>query len=341
MQAYFKKGASIMFDIKKDVTKSPGGKARAEKLTPIERSEIAKKAALTRWGNIDLKATHTGDLKIGDITLLCHVLENGVRVISGNAMQKALGFPRNASGTALRSFIDSKLLRHLSKETQYKLNNPVKFSRIGSGGSVPETNGYDASVLIDICDAIIDASKSGTLTDTQKTQAILAEIIIRSVAKVGLVALIDEATGYQEIRDKKALQAILDTYLAKELATWAKRFPDEFYQQMFRLKGWDFNPEKVARPGVVGKYTVDLVYERLAPGLLVELEQLNPKNERGNRKNKHHQWLSSDVGHPALSQHIHAIVGFMRVADSWEQLLKMVDRAYPKKGTQIDLLLDD
>ena len=28
-----------------------GGKARAAKLTPKRRSEIAKKAALTRWGN--------------------------------------------------------------------------------------------------------------------------------------------------------------------------------------------------------------------------------------------------------------------------------------------------
>lgn len=322
----------------KNTSKSLGGIARANALTAEEHHNIAKQEAIARWG---LKATHTGELSIGNIILLCHVLENGERVISGNAIQKSLGFPKNASGNAIIKFIDSRLTPYLAEETLQKIQNPIKFMRIGSGGSVPETNGYDASVLIDICDAIISAKKDNKLTPSQETQADYAEMIIRSVAKVGLVALIDEATGYQEIRDKKALQAILDKYLAKELAVWAKRFPDEFYKEIFRLKGWDFRPESVLRPSVVGRYTIDLVYERLAPGLLKELEQLNPKNDKGNRKNKHHQWLSSDVGHPALSQHIHAIIGFMRACDNWQQLLTLVDRAYPKKGSQIQMLFDN
>lgn len=325
----------------KNSTKSPGGIARAEKLSPQKRTEIAKQAAKARWANKELNATHTGELRIGNIILLCHVLENGERVISGNAMQKALGFSKNSSGMALKNFIDGKLIPFLEEESLEKINKPLKFSRIGRGGSVPETNGYDASVFIDICDAIIEASKRGILSKSQETQAVFAEMLIRSVAKVGLVALIDEATGYQEIRDKHALQAILDKYLAKELAAWAKRFPDDFYKEMFRLKGWSFKPNSVARPGVVGRYTVDLVYERLAPGLLEELEQLNPKNDKGRRKVRHHQWLSSDVGHPALSQHVHSIIGFMKIAENWEQLLSMVDKVYPKRGSQISLLLDD
>ncbi|UYZ69131.1 P63C domain-containing protein [Moraxella bovis] len=322
-----------------DKSKANGGIARAKSLTPAQRSEIAKLGAMARWGK--LKATHTGELSIGDITLLCHVLESGERVISGNAIQKSLGFAKNASGTTLKKFIDSRLLPYLTDETKDRLNNPMVFSRVGGVGAIPETHGYDASVLIDICNAIILAERNGGLTPGQKRQAEFADIIIRSVAKVGLVALIDEATGYQEIRDKKALQAILDKYLAKELAAWAKRFPDEFYKEIFRLKGWDFNPEKVARPGVVGRYTIDLVYERLAPGLLKELEQLNPKSDKGYRKHKHHQWLSSDVGHPALSQHIHSIIGFMRISDNWEQLIGFVDKAYPKKGAQIELMFED
>lgn len=289
----------------------------------------------------EIKATHTGELKIGNMTLLCHVLQDGKRVISGNAMQKSLGFAKNASGTTLKKFIDSRLLKYLSNETKFSLDNPIKFSRVGGGGSVPETYGYDATVLIDICDAIILADRANELTPGQKRQAEYADIIMRSVAKVGLVALIDEVTGYQEIRDRNALQAILDTYLAKELAVWAKRFPDEFYQQIFRLKNWEYNPGSFSRPSVVGRYTADLVYERLAPGLLQELQELNPKNEKGYRKNKHHQWLSSDIGHPALSQHIHAVIGFMRASDNWEQFLILIDKAYPKKGSQIKLLLPE
>ena len=86
------------------------------------------------------------------------------------------------------------------------------------------------------------------------------------------------------------------------------------------------------RPSVVGKYTNDLVYERLAPELLTELEELNPKTDKGNRKAKHHQWLTEDVGHPALAQHLHAVIGFMRAWARWDQFYRLLQRAFPKKG---------
>ena len=66
------------------------------------------------------------------------------------------------------------------------------------------------------------------------------EILAPALARVGIIALIDEATGYQEIRDRQALQQILDKYLLKEYAAWAKRFPDEFYKQIFKLRGWEW-----------------------------------------------------------------------------------------------------
>jgi hypothetical protein len=91
----------------------------------------------------------------------------------------------------------------------------------------------------------------------------------------------------------------------------------------------------VNRPSVVGRYTNDLVYERLAPDILQELEARNPKDEHGSRKHRHHQWLTEDVGHPALAQHLYALIGFMRVSDSWEAFHRMVDRAFPKKNTQM------
>jgi hypothetical protein len=95
-----------------------------------------------------------------------------------------------------------------------------------------------------------------------------ADMLMRGLAHVGIIALVDEATGYQEVRDRRALEAILDRFLRKELAAWARRFPDEFYQQIFRLKEWAWKGMAVNRPSVVGKYTNDLVYERLAPNIL-------------------------------------------------------------------------
>jgi hypothetical protein len=161
------------------------------------------------------------------------------------------------------------------------------------------------------------------------------------LAIVGITALVDEATGYQEVRDRRALEAILDKFLRKELAAWAKRFPDEFYQQIFRLKKWEWKGMSVNRPGVVGKYTNDLVYERIAPGILDELKRLNPKDERGRRKSAHHQWLTEDIGHPALAQHVYALIGFMRVSEEWDVFYRMVQRAFPKKNTTLLLPIPD
>src|SRR5206468_6981574 len=99
---------------------------------------------------------------------------------------------------------------------------------------------------------------------------------------------------YQEFRDRHALQALLDRYLRKELAAWAQRFPDEFYQNIFRLRNWEWKGMSVNRPWIVGKLTKDIVYARLAPGIIKELEQRNPMDEKGHRKARHHQWLTED-----------------------------------------------
>jgi hypothetical protein len=166
-------------------------------------------------------------------------------------------------------------------------------------------------------------------------------VVIRGLARVGIVALVDEATGYQEVRDRLALQAILDRFLRKEIAAWSKRFPDEFYQQIFRLRSWEWKGMRVNRPQVVAKYTNDFVWERLAPGLLDELRKRNPRDERGNRRSAHHQWLTEEVGDPKLAQHLYAVVGLMRAAATWEQFRSMLDRAFPKQGQTLQLALTD
>ena len=329
----------------KNESKAIGAKARAEKLTPEERSEIASKAALARWDTP--RATHRGELHIGDIAIPCAVLEDGRRVISEHGISSILGSSGGKSyqlrakqqedGTGpLPIFIASKPLKPFI-DGAFETMDLIPIDYFDGKFKI---KGYSASILPKVCEVWLRAKDAGVLQSQQLNKALKAEMLMRALAHVGISALVDEATGYQEVRDKLALQAILDKYLAKELAAWAKRFPDEFYKEMFRLKKWEFNPSSIARPGVVGHYTVDLVYERLAPGLVEELEKLNPKKDTGLRKSKHHQWLSVEVGHPALAQHLHAVIGFMRVSSSWEQLILFMDRAFPKKGKTIPLLFD-
>jgi hypothetical protein len=195
-------------------------------------------------------------------------------------------------------------------------------------------------VLADVCDILLAArKKKGALSPPQEKYADAAEILVRGFARVGIIALVDEATGYQEVRDRYALQEILDKYLRKEFAAWAKRFPDEFYQEIFRLRGWAWKGMRVNRPQCVASYTKDLVYARLAPGILTELEKKNPVAETGRRLALHHQWLTEDIGHPALAQHLHALLGLMRASDNWSQMARLVNRAFPKRGDSLQFEL--
>ena len=197
--------------------------------------------------------------------------------------------------------------------------------------------GYSADLLPNVCDVFLDAEKKGALLAGQKHIAERAHILIRGLAHVGIVALIDEATGYQDVRDRQALQAILDAFLRKELAAWASRFPNEFYQEIFRLRGWEWRSISTKRPRMVGKLTKDIVYTRLAPGILHELEDRNPRNDNWHRKARHHQWLTEDVGHPALAQHLHAVIAFKRVSPSWNHFYSMLNQAFPKRGDTLAL----
>jgi len=296
---------------------------------------------------LDNEATHKGMLRIGSVEIPCAVLKDGRRVLSENGIANALG-GRSGSAKRLKTeaanqgahlpvFLASRsLFPYINNNL---LDGPLKPIKYISGDS--DVNGYAAEALPEICNIWLQARQDKILSPQQADRAQAAEIIMRGLAELGIIALVDEATGYQATRDRDALQAILDRYLQKEFAAWAKRFPDSFYREIFRLRGWSWNAMSVARPGVVGTYTNDIVYERLAPGILDELRSLNPSHEDGGRARKHHQYLTGDIGHPALAQHLHAVIGLMRASATWEQFKMMLDRAFPKKGTQLHLLLDE
>jgi len=322
---------------------SMGGKARAEKLSPEKRKDIAQAAAEARWGME--QATHSGVLKIGNMEFPCSVLSNGTRILTQSDFMEGMGMyysgwvaknkPENQAADVPHFLSFKSLQPFISKHLGDLQSIVVKYKT--ERGAV--AHGIKAEIIPKLCEVWLDADEEKKLGERQKQIAARAKIMIRALAHVGIVALVDEATGYQDVRNKEALRAILDAFLRQELAAWAKRFPDDFYKEMFRLRGWQWNKLSGKRPILVGKLTNDLVYERLAPSLLEELEQRNPKDEKGRRKTTHHQWLTEDVGHPALAQHLHAVVGLMRASTTWQQFHDMLDRAFPKRGTVLQLEL--
>lgn len=323
--------------------KAKGGIARAEKLSPQKRKDIARKAAIERWKpdkKILPKAEYRGFLKIADMKIPCFVLDDGRRVISGRGMTAAIGMKGRGQGIA-RIAGHRMLEINENNNLSVAIQTPIKFTGRSPKIDAP-SDGFEATVLQELCEVILKARDKGLLKTEQEIRyGQFAEILIRSFARVGIIALIDEATGYQVERPQDALQAYLSLLIRKELAAWAKKFPDEFYENIYKLKGWKWPGMQKNRFSVVAHYTRDLVYERIAPSLLEELETRTPKDEKGKRKNKFHQWLTEDVGNPMLAQHLHSLIMFQRLALSngygWNRFVKMVDKVLPKKGANLEL----
>jgi hypothetical protein len=346
-----------------------GGKARAQALTAEERSESARQAAAARWArekehskNQDVpKVICSGVLTIGDMSIPCAVVEvfrDGmlvpVRVLSENGITNALLGSRSGAskrrkralqeqGAPVPLFLAPKRLSPFI--SQDLMDGPLKPMIYQDEKEKSTDTGFDAQILPIVCDIWLKARDAGVLQAQQLDKAKKAEILMRGLAHVAIIALVDEATGYQEIRPHDALEACLALIIRKELAAWVKKFPDEFYINIYKLKGWIWPGMQKNRYSIVGHYTRDLVFERLAPGLLEELERKSPKNEKGYRKNKLHDWLADDVGNPLLAQHLHTLVKFQELAIksgyTWTKYVKMVDQVMPKRGGNLELPLLD
>jgi hypothetical protein len=342
---------------------SKGGNARARSLSPEKRSEIARNAVKARWEKArDQKpptppvATHAGIVKIGGIELPCAVLEGGVRVFTQEGFLQAIGRAKKAPATRkpasgdeepvehLPAFLSAGNLKPFITEDLEGSSRPILFRPLMQGAGAANVDsgpgrfakGYRVELLPLVCKVYLDARDAGVLTKSkrfgQTRIAAQCDILIRGLAMVGIIALVDEATGYQYDRARLALEEILEKYISKELARWTRTFENDFYENMFRLKGWRFTEGSSKRPVMAAQITLDVVYRRLAPGVLEELQRLSPKNNRGRRKNALFQNLSIEFGHPKLKEHLAAVVALMKSTDDkqYDDFERRLNRALPR-----------
>jgi hypothetical protein len=315
-----------------------GGKARAESMTPEERSEQARRAVEARWeraGKLKdrvAKATHGSPdrpLRIGDVEIPCYVLDDERRVIVQGGVFKGLGMAqgtgRIGEGDRLTKFVTGKSLKpFISNDLLEMIKNPVRF-RVPSGALA---YGYEATILADLCDAVLEARRLECLHHQQEHIARQCEILVRAFTKTGIIALIDEATGFQDDRARDALVRILEQFIAKELRHYIKVFPIDWFRELCRLRGIPFR-EDMRLPPYFGKLVNNLVYCRLAPGVLEELKRKNPVMENGRRKNKNYNWLTETVGHPKLLQLLGSEVTLMRMSENAKRFQELVDKFHP------------
>ncbi len=314
-----------------------GGRARAARLSKEQLAEIGRKGALARWSSAGgpLVAEFGDDdrpLRIGPIEMSCYVLSDGRRVLSQRGLQGGIGLSRSGGKSGARrvaqflASLDAKGFE--TKELIARVNAPVRFVP-PHGGNLAD--GYEATILPDICEVVVKADQAGKLLPQQRHVADQCRILLHGFANVGIIALVDEATGYQDARARDALAKILEQFVAKAYRKWTSTFPLEYTRELCRLKRVPFPTKPPFRlPQYFGHLTNDLVYDRLAPGVLAELRKKNPTVSPGRRKHKHFQWLTEGVGDPRLREHLWKVIGIMQVFDDWDGFYAALNRVLPK-----------
>ncbi|PCJ27924.1 MAG: hypothetical protein COA97_02565 [Flavobacteriales bacterium] len=237
---------------------------------------------------------------------------------------------KDTAGTRLTRYLDQKTL----KPFIYSGKEMGHFNPIICYKGNKKINGYEATILIDICDAFLQARKEIKLSTRQKIIADQCEILVRSFAKVGLIALIDEATGYQYDREKKELQVIFKELVSDEILEYQKQFHISFYREIYRLWNIPFTPKNIRRkPQFVGHLTNKYVYKNLPKGIFVleKLKSNTPRTAKGNFKYRLHQSLTEDKGREALKKVLYTVEALASVSKDKKDFDKLMNEKYGQK----------
>ncbi|MBZ5570013.1 MAG: P63C domain-containing protein [Acidobacteriia bacterium] len=319
-----------------------------EKLSPEQRSQLAKSAADKRWARkrtIDPVVNHGdvpkaklwGELQIGEKLLPCYHLANDVRVFSLKGVVVSL---IETEGGQLAEYIKVKSLRDFLPNDLVPAENDqipalIQFDT-GGEGFTKYAWGLPVEKFIDLCEAYSRAAETaGNLTERQVRIAINANAFLRACAKVGIIALVDEATGYQAQRPLDELQLKLKLFLAEEMRKWEKTFPDDLWVQFGRLTNWKGTLHQ--RPKYWGKLVMELIYEYLDPDVAQWLRDNAPKPIHGQN---YFLWMNEQYGLKKLIEHIWKVIGIASTCSDMEELRKRMQELYGKRpGFQFELKL--
>src|SRR4029077_8021197 len=206
-----------------------GGKTRAARQTPAERSHIAAQGAQARRHG--LKAEYEGDLVLREVKLPSAVLNDGTRVLRQREFLLGMGRNQDFHGSQddnniilvkLPVFLTAQNLEPFITKEMRQRAIPLEY-RTKQG---EKTWGYDATLLADVCDVYLDAQEAGVLRENQQHIAKRCLTLSRGFMRIGIIALVDEATGYQRARSIGELREKLAQLIMEEPTPTDKRRRD-------------------------------------------------------------------------------------------------------------------
>lgn len=323
---------------------------KPENIEPIDASfsdvvdaMLGKQADISETDDM-LIATHLGILPIGGLQLECYVLEDGRRVFHKRGMAKALGLKSEGGNAFMKTLSRKGLGSELDENLWEKINNPILFKALGSDPA----HGYDADVLVEVCKAVLRAKIAGKLTKSQDNIANQSQAIVNALAKVGIVALIDEATGYQSERGPDALKLLMEAYIDKEMREWEKEFPDDYYITLNKVYGSDpyvtrtLGAVVINKPQHFGNFTNKFVYGPLENGeVLKELQRINPQfDAKGSRKQKFHQFLKKGFGLEKLRAQRQEVLTMLKLSDNIDDFKRLYEKRFGPLDGQFTMFSD-
>ena len=285
-----------------------------------------------------LKATHGSPEKqivLGDRNIQCYVLQDGTAVLSGRGLTDALSLDEKAingkrsQSRKLDSFFTNKLLKpFIDADLARRIENPIRFTRPGRGGTVAK--GFEATTLTHICRAVLKGRRDGAFEGNSYLLRIAdeCEIIVSAFSDIGIVATIYEITGYERDKAVDAYQQYLEKFIRKEAAKYIEQFPVEFFELMCDLKGWPYEKGVTKYYQAMGHVINDVIYSRLAPGILTEIDDRNPRVD-GKRKTKKYNWLTVDLGLPQLNAHLNGVMTLAKANTTWRKFSDQMARVFP------------
>lgn len=273
------------------------------------------------------EARWPGMLPIGDEEVPVYVLDDGRRVISRTG---ALNVLAGRGGGNLESYLRVEALRPYVPSDLAK--NMIQFTMPGVVNKT--VLGLSAETFLDVCRAYVRARDDGRLLNSERQTeiAIKAGMFLAACANVGLIALIDEVTGFQYQREQDALSIKLKLFLEDEMRKWEKTFPDELWKEFGRLTNWQGTVHQ--RPKYWGHLVMELIYEYLDPDVAEWLRKNAPKPQHAQN---YHQWLSGQYGLKKLIEHIWMVIGMASACQTMAELKRKMAEKYGRIPLQYTL----
>jgi hypothetical protein len=237
------------------------------------------------------------------------------------------------------AFMRAKNLQPFISNELIESTTPLEFVPYKGPGYLGRAFGYRAKLLPQVCWVFADALIAKKLYPSQRHIGEQCRFLLKALTDHAIDDLVDQATGFDDIRKRDAIYKMLERYVRKDALPYIRMFDVDFYRQIYRLNRWPFDPDKTARPQVIGHWTNDL-YDRLAPMIRPELHRVVRRNRRGRPTEKLTQHLSPEEGKPRLRELLEGVKALMRVSTDWTDYEGKLDIAFPRFNETFTLPFD-